>query len=173
MRVLPVVLLVALSAAPLLLSAEALPTEAYVAVDAVTSSRSHPDPFAGFEDYAMCFGPATLQVQRNAIGSWDVLIRRGAVAPAVTPNYPTQTNLNSIERCPFESGRVLTITGATGSPAQGIAKTSGNSYYGWTLSIEPFTLGGPTVLEYEEHCSQYVCGVGYSWQLVSAPLAMG
>lgn len=170
-RIVPVVLALLVLAPAVAPRAEALPGDTYAGAG-LGVSVGRPDPYSGFEDYAVCAGPATMQVQRNSVGTWDVVIRRGPVAPSVTPNYPLQTNLNSIQRCPVESAGVFVVTGATGSPSQGITKTSGTASYGWSLRVDPFAMGGPGTLRYETHCSQFVCGVGYAWELTVGSPAM-
>lgn len=154
-------LAIALATLSIPLVAALSPTEAYVGADLAAAST------------VSCIGPMTLQVQRNAAGTWDVLVRETVVAPSPLAAVEPATFVTSATNCPFASGSALTYTGMAGSPSAGLRRDHADACYQESVRVSPFTLGGPATFSYWRSYARSCYGTGYTFGMTVSPPVMG
>jgi len=170
MRILP---FLALTLAGLPLVAAIAPLDVYAGADPVATLDTWPDPYSS--QRMSCILPMTLQVQRNAGGTWDLLARGAAAAPsplgiANEPGIaePSATN------CATFLAPTLSITDLVGSPAAGLKKIIvASTCYSESVQVSPFTVGGPATMSYGYSYARACYGSGYSFSMLVSPAVMG
>ena len=171
MRTLPLALLALLT---LPIVAALAPVDAYVGADPIATIDTWPDPYSSAR--MSCVLPMTLQVQRNAGGTWDVLARGVDAVPSPLgivgdPGVlaPSATN------CPVALVPTLSITNLVGTPSTGLKKTIyASTCYNEGVQVSPFTVGGPAFFYYSYSYARACYGSSaYTFAIGVRPLVMG
>lgn len=146
MRAIVLIVLALVTAAPIALLPAAQstpPAEFYVGATPAGALGHYVYDGTRFTDQQYCVGPATLQVNRNAAGTWDVLVRFGALVASPSSIPPQAKDVEDLPNdaggCAFRSATAFVYTNLTGSPAQGFTRTTAYEY----LEVAPFAWGGP------------------------------
>lgn len=110
-----------LSASPLVGALVSL--DAYAGADPIAPVDTWPDPYRADTRMA-CVLPMTLQVQRNAGGTWDILARGvdAVPSPFAIVGEPGIAG-SSATNCLTFLAPTLSITNFAGSPSTGLSKT--------------------------------------------------
>lgn len=150
-----------LSAVFLPLAGATIPSTLFVGVDPLAGTSTWTTPHDPARAYS-CTGAATLQVQKNTEGGWDILVRRGAVTPGdpVTTGSDPTSLPNAAMDCPFWSTGTEAHLNVAGSPSTGFFWGYGDGCFGDVRGLYPFTWGGPATFYHDQWYNAYSCGFG-------------